>query len=142
MLSTQASSLTFSPAAEKAPPFVGQAGCQRAVAAIAVRQARRTCATAQQQTLLALGVQDQGLGAAGWAVRHLGRMPAAAQPMCLTGADQADFGEELLRVIGHGSVARMESGEFARDYSRIASGLRTAPFPIYGRGLGRGFGVG
>ncbi len=86
------------------------------------------------------------MGAVGWAVGHLGGVAAAAQAMSLTGFDQANFGKDLLEIIGHGwaHVARMKSGK--GGFSRIASGLRpiprSAPSPIYGRGLGRGFGVG
>ena len=65
------------------------------MAAIAVRQACGAAAAAQQQTLLALRLQDQGVVAIGCSVRHVGGLPAAAQTMCLTGFDQADFGKDV-----------------------------------------------
>lgn len=83
------------------------------MAAVAIRQACGASAAAQQQALLTLRMQDQGLGAVGRAVRHLGGVAAAAQAMSLTGLDQANFGKDLLEVIGHGwaHVARMKSGK-------------------------------
>lgn len=103
------------------------------MAAIAVRQACGAAAAAQQQTLLALGLQNQRLGAVGCALGHFSGVPAAAQAMGFTGFDQANFWEDGERIIGHGwaYVARMESGERrdcsfpdcirATDYSTIGS---------------------
>lgn len=101
--------------------------------AIAVRQTCRTATAAQQQTLLALRLQDQGLGALGWAAGHVRGVTTAAQVVSLTGSDQANFGEDVKRIVGHrwAHVARMESGERrdcsfpdcirATDYSTIGS---------------------
>jgi hypothetical protein len=135
LLSTQATGVTFSTTTEKAPPFVGKTNGWWAVAAIAVGQACGSATAAQQQTLLALGTQDQGLGAVGWAVRHFGGMPAAAQMMRFTGLDQANFGEDWERIIGHGwaCAVRMDPGEGMAAVSRIASGLRALlPSPACG----------
>ena len=104
--------MAFSATAEKTPPSVGQTSGRRAVTAIAVRQVCGSTTAAQQEALLALGAQNQRMDAVGCAVGHVGGMPAATQAMGFTGLDQANFGEDWERIIGHGGacVAWMKSG--------------------------------
>lgn len=129
--------MAFSANAEKTPPSVGQTSGRRAVTAIAIGQVCGSVAAAKQEALLALGAQNQRVGAVGCAVGHFGGMPAATQAMGFTGLDQANFGEDGERIIGHGGacVAWMKSGlVVSRRFSRIASGLRALPpSPASGR---------
>ena len=82
------------------------------MATVAVGRVCGSATAAQQETLLALRMQDQGMDAVGRTVRHVRGMPAAAKPMGFTGFDQANFGKDNAGIIGHGRayVARMKSG--------------------------------
>ena len=81
----------------EAPPAFSQAGCGRAVAAIAPGQPSGLATAAEHQALLASGSQVHAFGAADGAIGQLRGTAAAAEQAAVAGLEQADFGKHRVR---------------------------------------------